>query len=41
MSEQLREITLVVDDEWYEAIVKLTADVYEGETCMWLRNEVI
>jgi hypothetical protein len=37
----LREITLVVDDGWFEAIVNLTQDVHEGETCTWLRVEVI
>jgi hypothetical protein len=31
-----REITLLVDDEWYKAIVNLTQDVYEGELCEWL-----
>ena len=30
---EMRKITLVVDDEWYKAIVNLTSEVYEGETC--------
>lgn len=32
----MKKITLIVDDEWYKAIVNLTNDVYEGETCKWL-----
>jgi hypothetical protein len=32
----MRKITLIVDDEWYKAIVNLTNDVYAGETCRWL-----
>lgn len=35
----MRKITLVVDDEWYKAIVNLTNDVYEGETCKWVSVE--
>jgi hypothetical protein len=41
VADKLREITLVVDDLWYEAIVNLTNEVYDGETCDWLRVEVI
>ena len=41
VADNLREITLVVDDLWYEAIVNLTNEVYDGETCDWLRIEVI
>jgi len=29
-------IKLVVDEKWLEAIRNLTADVYEGERCLWL-----
>ena len=32
----MKKITLIVDDEWYQAIVNLTNDVYDGETCRWL-----
>lgn len=35
----IREITLVVDSRWYEAIRNLTEDVYDGETCEWIRVE--
>jgi hypothetical protein len=38
---KLREITLVVDELWYDAIINITSEVYDGETCEWLRNEVI
>lgn len=30
-------ITLEVDEEWFKAIDKFTADVHEGETCEWIR----
>jgi hypothetical protein len=30
-------IELEVDEKWYEAISTLTADVYEGEICEWVR----
>ena len=30
-------ITLAVDEEWFKAIDKFTADVYEGELCEWVR----
>lgn len=39
--EKMREITLLVDEKWYTVIANLTSDVYEGETCTWLRNEVL
>ena len=29
-------IKLVVDEKWLQAIQQLTADVYEGERCLWL-----
>ena len=35
----MRKIILIVDDEWYKAIVNLTNDVYEGETCKWVSVE--
>jgi hypothetical protein len=41
MTVRLREITLVVDDKWFEAIVNLTNEVYEDETCDWQRIEII
>ena len=40
-NSMLREITLVVDNEWFKAISNLTSDVYDGETCEWLRVEVL
>lgn len=30
-------IELKVDQEWLNAIDKLTADVYDGEVCEWIR----
>ena len=30
-------ITLCVDEEWFKVIDKLTADVYDGEICQWIR----
>lgn len=39
--EIMKKITLIVDDEWYNAIVNLTNDVYEGETCKWVSVEVL
>jgi hypothetical protein len=30
-------IELAVDEEWFKAIDKFTADVYEGELCSWIR----
>jgi hypothetical protein len=30
-------IELCVDEKWFEAISTLTADVYEDETCEWVR----
>lgn len=42
MSEEtLREITLVVDEGWFKAISDLTSEVYDGETCEWIRCEVV
>jgi hypothetical protein len=35
----MKKITLIVDDEWYKAIVNLTNDVYAGETCKWVSVE--
>ena len=32
----IREITLRVDTEWFNAIANLTTDVYEGEVCEWV-----
>jgi hypothetical protein len=29
-------IKLVVDEKWLKAIQDLTAEVYEGERCLWL-----
>ena len=37
--EMLKQITLVVDEEWLKAIQNLTQDVYEGEMCRWLSVE--
>jgi hypothetical protein len=30
-------IELCVDEEWFKAISNLTADVYDGEVCEWIR----
>jgi hypothetical protein len=30
-------IELCVDEEWFKAIDRFTADVHEGETCEWIR----
>lgn len=35
----MREITLIVDDGWYDAIRNLTMDVYDGEVCRWVSNK--
>jgi hypothetical protein len=29
-------VKLVVDEKWLRAIQELTAEVYEGERCLWL-----
>jgi hypothetical protein len=29
-------VKLVVDEKWLKAIQELTAEVYEGERCLWL-----
>lgn len=35
-------ITLEVDEQWFEAIARLTdVDIYEGETCKWIEEAVI
>lgn len=31
----MKEITLVVDEKWFEAIKNLTNDIYEEEVCVW------
>jgi hypothetical protein len=30
-------IELCVDEEWFKVISELTADVYDGEVCEWIR----
>jgi hypothetical protein len=30
-------IELYVDEEWFKAIDKFTADIHEGEICQWVR----
>jgi hypothetical protein len=37
--DMLKQITLVVDEEWLKAIQNLTQDVYEGEMCRWISVE--
>ena len=38
----IHKIVMEVDDQWLKAIADLTnVDIYEGETCNWLSNEVI
>ena len=29
-------VTLALDEEWFKAIDKFTADVHEGELCSWI-----
>ena len=29
-------VTLALDEKWFQAIDKFTADVHEGELCSWL-----
>lgn len=36
-----KKITLLVDEEWLEAINKFTLDVHEGEVCDWLSVEEV
>ncbi len=36
-----KKITLLVDEEWLEAISKFTLDVHEGEVCDWLSVEEV
>ena len=31
----MKEITLVVDEKWLEAINNLTQEVYDEEVCVW------
>ena len=38
---KMKKITLLVDEEWLEAINNLTQDVYDGETCTWLSIEEV
>lgn len=33
-------VTLALDEEWFKAIDKFTADVHEGELCSWVRVDV-
>jgi len=33
-------VTLALDEEWYKALDKFTADVHEGEICDWIRVDV-
>ena len=37
MSKTTYLIELCVDEEWFKAIDKFTADVHEGEICEWIR----
>jgi hypothetical protein len=32
-------VTLALDEEWFKAIDKFTADVPEGELCSWVQVE--
>jgi hypothetical protein len=32
-------VTLELDEEWFKAIDKFTADVPEGELCSWVQVE--
>ena len=33
-------VTLALDEEWFKAIDKFTADVHEGELCSWISVDV-
>ena len=33
-------VTLALDEEWFKAIDKFTADVHEGELCSWIAVDV-
>ena len=33
-------VTLALDEEWFKAIDKFTADVHEGELCSWVSVDV-
>ena len=33
-------VTLALDEEWFKAIDKFTADVYDGELCQWVSLDV-
>lgn len=37
----VKKITLLVDEEWLEAIDNLTREVYDGEVCTWLSIEEV
>lgn len=37
MSKETYLIEMRVDEHWFKAINILTADVYEGEVCEWIR----
>ena len=32
-------IELKVDEKWLKALQEVTADIYDGEVCTWLRIE--
>ena len=32
-------VTLALDEEWFKAIDKFTADVHDGELCSWVQVE--
>ena len=32
-------IELKLDEKWLEAIKRFTSEVYEGETCTWVKVE--
>lgn len=38
---ELREVTLIVDNEWFEHLQALSNTVEDGETFSWVRVEVI
>ena len=37
----MREITLIVDDGWYDVIRDVTREVYDGETCQWVNIKTL
>lgn len=41
LEPELREVTLIVDNGWFEHLQALSNTVEDGETFSWVRVEVI